>query len=210
MTLVTGLVDAASYLGLGHVFAANMTGTIVLLGFSVAGVTELSPSLLLVALVAFVAGAIAGGRLAASTARRVRRWVFAAALLESVLLAAAALVALGPDPERRAPSLVVALAALAMGIRNATVRRLGVPDMTTTVLTLTITGVAADSRLAGGSDPRLLRRLAAIAAMFVGAAIGAILLRFGVAAPLFAAAAVVLTSGVMWLLHSQASGSTFG
>src|SRR5215211_4421412 len=151
MTLVTGLVDAASYLGLGHVFAANMTGTIVLLGFSLAGVAELSPGVLLVALLAFVAGAVAGGRLASRTGHQFRRWLLAAVLLEAVLLGAAALVALGADLGRGTPSLVVALAALAMGIRNATVRRLGIPDMTTTVLTLTITGVAADSRLAGGS-----------------------------------------------------------
>jgi hypothetical protein len=37
MTLVTGLVDAFSYLLLGHVFVANMTGNIVLLGFALAG-----------------------------------------------------------------------------------------------------------------------------------------------------------------------------
>src|SRR5438874_2276278 len=68
MTLVTGLVDAASYLGLGHVFAASMTGTVVLLGFSLPRAAELSPGVLLVALIAFVAGAIAGGRLAAIAA----------------------------------------------------------------------------------------------------------------------------------------------
>ena len=37
MTLVTGLVDAFSYLVLGHVFVANMTGNLVFLGFAVAG-----------------------------------------------------------------------------------------------------------------------------------------------------------------------------
>jgi len=37
LTFTTGVIDAASYLGLGHVFTANMTGNIVLLGFGIAG-----------------------------------------------------------------------------------------------------------------------------------------------------------------------------
>ena len=37
LTLVTGLVDAASYVNLGHVFVANMTGNVVFLGFAIAG-----------------------------------------------------------------------------------------------------------------------------------------------------------------------------
>jgi uncharacterized membrane protein YoaK (UPF0700 family) len=56
-----------------------------------------------------------------------------------------------------------------MGLRNAAVRKLGVADLTTTVLTLTITGLAADSRLAGGDSPRWQRRSVAIAAMLAGA-----------------------------------------
>ena len=47
--------------------------------------------------------------------------------------------------------LIIALA-ISMGIQNATARKLGVPDLTTTVLTLTITGIGADSRLVGGPD----------------------------------------------------------
>ena len=67
-----------------------------------------------------------------------------------------------------------------MGLQNATARRLAVPDLTTTVLTLTLTGFAADSGLAGGTNPRLGRRTIATASMFLGAAIGAlVLLRIG-------------------------------
>ena len=60
-----------------------------------------------------------------------------------------------------------------MGLRNAVVRKLGVADLTTTVLTLTITGLAADSRLAGGDNPRWQRRSVAIVAMLAGAFAGA-------------------------------------
>jgi uncharacterized membrane protein YoaK (UPF0700 family) len=76
------------------------------------------------------------------------------------------------------------LTALAMGLRNATVRRIALPDLTTTVLTLTITGVAADSSLAGGSDPRWQRRVMSILLMFAGAVVGALLLRHSLALPL--------------------------
>ena len=66
-----------------------------------------------------------------------------------------------------------------MGIQNATARALAVPDMTTTVLTLTITGISADSSAAGGASSKLGRRLIAIASMFVGALIGALLAEAG-------------------------------
>src|SRR5213078_4299680 len=42
LTFVTGVIDAVSFLGLGHVFTANMTGNVVLLGFAVAGASGLS------------------------------------------------------------------------------------------------------------------------------------------------------------------------
>jgi hypothetical protein len=66
---------------------------------------------------------------------------------------------------------------LRMGIRNVTIRKLAVPDLTTTVLTLTVTGLAGDSSLAGGSNPRWLRRSASVLAVFAGAAAGAVLVR---------------------------------
>jgi uncharacterized membrane protein YoaK (UPF0700 family) len=75
----------------------------------------------------------------------------------------------------------VVLTGLAMGIRNATVRKLAVRDLTTTVLTLTLTGLVADSSLAGGSNPGWLRRTASVGAMSAGAAAGAWLLGYSLA-----------------------------
>jgi len=57
-----------------------------------------------------------------------------------------------------------------MGLRNATVRRLAVPDMSTTVLTMTLTGIAADSSLAGGKNTRMGRRVASVVTMIFGVA----------------------------------------
>jgi uncharacterized membrane protein YoaK (UPF0700 family) len=175
LTFATGLVDAASVLGLGHVFTANMTGNVVFLGFSFAGAGRVTTSDCLVALAAFLLAAIVGGRLVVAGVS------FRGALLvESALLLAAAAVAwlVGDVPSSRVPE--IALLASGMGVQNASVRKLGVLDMTTTVLTLTLTGIAADSSLAGGSNPRVLRRLASVAVMLIGSLAGALLLKHGV------------------------------
>src|SRR5689334_24528752 len=63
LTVVTGLVDATSYLNLGHVFVANMTGNVVFLGFGIAGAGGISVWASLTALGSFLIGGIAGGRL---------------------------------------------------------------------------------------------------------------------------------------------------
>ena len=186
MTVVTGMVDAVSFLAMGHVFTANMTGNIVLLGFAFAGAPGLSIPRSSVALIAFLSGAVAGGRMASDGAGR--RWVSRAMLVEAFLLACSAAAALGVGWESTANSVqryaVIALTAVAMGLRNAIVRKLGVADLTTTVLTLTITGLAADSSLAGGDNPRWQRRVAAIVAMLGGAAAGAGMVMRSVAFPL--------------------------
>jgi uncharacterized membrane protein YoaK (UPF0700 family) len=185
LTVVTGLVDAVSYLALGHVFVANMTGNVVFLGFAVAGAAGFSIPASLVAIAAFLAGALAGGRLGSSMPQHRGRF-FAIATLGKLGLVGAALVvaAAVTDADFVRYGLIVFLA-LAMGLQNAAARFLAVPDLTTTVLTLTITGLAADSTLAGGTNPRAGRRLLAAAAMFLGAAVGAFLvLNVGVGAVL--------------------------
>ena len=202
LTLVTGLVDAACYLGLGRVFTANMTGNVVLLAFGATGAQGLPVLAPTVSLVVFLVGAAAGGRLASSLvgpagaevpASVRRRWVTITLLLELVLVAVAGVVALGlpvgGGGARR--YVVIGLLAAGLGLQNATVRRLAVPDVTTTVLTLTLTGLAADSWLAGGHSPRTGRRVAAVGLMAAGALAGALLLRVDVALPVLAAALVI-------------------
>lgn len=72
---------------------------------------------------------------------------------------------------------LIALLGIAMGTQNAVARKLAVPDLTTTVLTLTMTGISADARLAGGSGSRIGRRALAVLCMFLGALAGALLVR---------------------------------
>jgi uncharacterized membrane protein YoaK (UPF0700 family) len=92
--------------------------------------------------------------------------------------------------------VVVGLLAAGLGLQNATVRRLGVADVTTTVLTLTLTGLAADSWVAGGRSPRVGRRVAAVGLMAVGALVGALLVRVEVALPVGAAALLIALAAV--------------
>jgi uncharacterized membrane protein YoaK (UPF0700 family) len=195
MTVVTGLVDAVSFLSLGRVFTANMTGNILILAFATAHVPGLSVARSSTALITFVIGAILGGRITARANADSRiRFAAQAFLLEVAFLFAASLCAIGyrgdllRDSFR--PFALIALTALAMGTRNAAVRKLAIPDLTTTVLTLTITGIGAESSLAKGTNPRLARRISSVLAIVFGAAFGAAVLRHSISAALWLGTAI--------------------
>jgi uncharacterized membrane protein YoaK (UPF0700 family) len=177
MTLVTGLVDAVSYLTMGHVFVANMTGNVVFLGFALAGAPGFSVAASLTALAAFAAGALAGGRITARHQAHRGRLHSSAATAQAGLLAVAVILAALSAVPLTAPYRYALIAVLgaAMGIQNAAARKLAIPDLTTTVLTLTLTGVAADSAAAGGPGSRAGRRLVSVVTMLGGALIGAAL-----------------------------------
>uniref|UniRef100_A0AAU2K382 DUF1275 domain-containing protein n=1 Tax=Streptomyces sp. NBC_00049 TaxID=2903617 RepID=A0AAU2K382_9ACTN len=164
LTFVSGLVDAVSFLGLGRVFVANMTGNVVFLGFALAGTVELSALASATAMAAFLGGALAGGRWRrdAEPAR-----LFTPLVAGQACLVTLALAAQGWGAGRYA--VLVPLAA-GMGMQNALVHRLGVPDLTTTVMTRTLTGLAADPwRPAAG------RRGLSVAALACGALAGGLL-----------------------------------
>jgi uncharacterized membrane protein YoaK (UPF0700 family) len=172
LTVVTGMVDAVSILSLGRVFVANMIGNVVFIGFALARAPGFSLQASLSALAGFLIGAAIAGRLIDRVARRTILFALGTAV-ETVLLAAATLIVV----VRRADlgggwsNLVAGLAALALGLQNGVVRRLAVPDLTTTVLTMTLTGIAADLR----SGTVVVRRILAVVAMLVGAVAGTLL-----------------------------------
>ncbi|HEY3759229.1 MAG TPA: YoaK family protein [Solirubrobacteraceae bacterium] len=210
LTVLTGVVDAVSYLELGHVFVANMTGNIIFLGFALAGASGLSPIASLVALAAFLLGALAGGWLGARYHAHRGYLLRAANAAQMILIGAAVLLAsLAVEPPVRATrySLIVLLA-LALGVQNAAAQRLSVPDLTTTVLTRTLTGLASEAGLVGGAGSKLGRRLVAVSAMLLGALIGGLLaLHVAIAAALGVALGIVLGSGVAVHLLSRGGGT---
>ena len=160
LTLVTGLVDAASYLKLGHVFVANMTGNVVFLGFALAGASGLSAGSSLIALGAFLLGAFGGGWLGGRNSAHRGRMLRAAGMAQAPLMAAALLVAAlsSTPPDRSVRLALIALLALAMGVQNAAAQRLAVPELTTSVLTKTLTGIASEAGILGGAGSKLGRR----------------------------------------------------
>jgi uncharacterized membrane protein YoaK (UPF0700 family) len=207
LTLLTGVVDAASYLKLGHVFVANMTGNIVFLGFAIAGAGGLSIAASLLALSSFLLGAFAGGWLGARHASHRGRLLRAANVTQASLILVALLVAaVANEPlEQAARYALIVLLALAMGVQNAAAQRIAVPEFTTTVLTRTLTGLASEARLVGGAGSQLGRRSVAVTAMLIGAISGGLLvLDVSVAAAL--AVALALAAAVTLAAHAQ-SGS---
>lgn len=185
LTVATGVVDAVSILALGRVFIANMTGNVVFIGFALAAAPGFSLIASLLALTGFLLGAAAGGPVVTRFRESRGRLLAVVTTTELVLLAAAVVIAAASrEPFAAAPrNLIVLVAATALGLQNAAARELAVPDATTTVLTMTLTGFAADLRQLNGQV--LLRRLLAVGAMLLGA---------------FAGAALVLREGAGWAL----------
>ncbi|WP_421107969.1 YoaK family protein [Streptomyces sp. NEAU-S77] len=200
LTVVTGLVDAVSYLGLGHVFVANMTGNVVFLGFALAGAPGLSAPAALVSLGSFLTGALAGGRVGARPpAHRGRLLAVTTGTQAALVAAATAVSALAPGGQAATGVryALIVLLGLGLGLQNAVVRRLGVPDLTTTVLTLTLTGLAADSTATAGTSGAA-RRVLSVLAMFLGALTGAwLFLRWGLAATLGPALTLLAVTAVV-------------
>ena len=197
LTLLTGLVDAFSYLALGHVFVANMTGNVVFLAFALVGAKGFSLTASLLALAAFSLGAFAGGRLIAARGDHRGRLLTLTSAVEALLVACALVLAVLNPPSALGTGAVqaglIVLLGGSLGLQNSSARHLAVPDLTTTVLTLTITGITADAHPAGGAGSRLGRRGLAVLAMFVGAVVGGVFV-VGGHAPLSLALALLLLS----------------
>jgi uncharacterized membrane protein YoaK (UPF0700 family) len=199
LTIVTGVIDAVSILSLGRVFVANMTGNVVFVGFALAGAQGFSVSAAIFALGGFLVGALLTGVAIGRFGNR-RGALFCAGLLVQFGLLVTALVvavAAGAPYGAAARDAIAAICALAMGLQNA-VTKLAVPDLTTTVLTRTLTGIAVDA-LAGGHGSALARRVLAVLAMLAGAIVGAMLVLH--ASP---TAALGLAAGLLAILSCAA------
>jgi len=197
LTVVTGLVDSFSYLVLGHVFVANMTGNVVFLAFALVGAAGFSIPASLAALCSFGLGAVIGGRMSSRLAQHRAHLLSTCTTIQASFIAVSVvLAALRGTPVTTGfrYGLIVVLG-ISMGIQNAAARKLAVPDLTTTVLTMTITGMTADSAIGERSGARVGRRGMTVISMFVGAVVGALLIVHGqIAYPL--GIALVVTAGV--------------
>ena len=219
LTLVTGIVDAVSILALGRVFVANMTGNVVFAGFAITGAPGFSLGASLFALAGFLIGANLGGRMTAKVGHDHALHLRAASVSELVLLAAALIIAVASGGAAATQGTLhltagtatfgtgiidtlAAILAAAMGIQNAVARKLAVPDLTTTVLTMTLTGIGHDPRSGRRGHATLIRRVLVVATMLAGGVAGAALvLNVGTIVP------IALATGLLAIVAASAAVS---
>jgi uncharacterized membrane protein YoaK (UPF0700 family) len=192
LTFITGMVDAVTYLDVGHVFVANMTGNFVLLGLGFLRVDGLGLTASLIAVTGFVIGTAAGGHLSQSLEAQGSRWLLTALRINICLLLLAVLAAAYRPMLGDYPTIV--LLACAMGLTNATANRIGIPGLTTTiVITNTLTNLVSGMLLLHGDSATRVRQASAVAALVLGAVVGGgLLLWFEAVAVIGAAAAIAL------------------
>lgn len=206
LTFVTGLVDAGGYLGLDRVFVGNMTGNVVILGMGAAGADGLPVFGPALALGTFIFGASLAGLSMRSSPPGWSSRLTAVAVTSVLLVAATAVMLAITSTDSTVVIVAAAMTACAMGMQAAAARKVGVADVTTVVVTSTITVWATDMFARPHRTTIVNRRLAAIVAILLGALVGALLeqvelwLVFAVAAGIGAA--------VVWIGHASSRTKT--
>lgn len=199
LTFSTGIVDAASYLGLHHVFVANMTGNVVFIGLGAfAGHSGIPVARSLVALGGFFGGAALAGffqRLAPPGQQSLRRCAVVLSAVTAILACLVVAIICLPLNEATLNVLTVPFAA-AMGAQAAAARIVAVAEISTVVVTSTMVSLAAEPWFGPLASPRTPRRLLAVGAIGAGAAAGALLLRLNLWAPVLLAAAVSAAASI--------------
>lgn len=198
MTFATGIVDALSYLGLGQIFTANMTGNTVFFAIAVGEGNVLTAARSVVALLGFASGALLAGR-RLEPVRDPDPWPRAVTSvlyveLVLVLLFAVLWAWVGGRPEGPITYGLIAISSVGMGMQSAVGRKLAVPGVSTNVLTMAMTGLMAELAAVGISGSEARRWAAAVLAMGAGAAIGAALFLFS--RPFLPIPIVVVLAGV--------------
>lgn len=185
MSFASGCMDILSYRQLGQVFTSAMTGNAALLGLDLGQGNIPATSRNMAAFTGFLIGLAIG----AALLRRHRAesgWSHAmtrALLVEEMLLVAFAILwhfGAGPSSDRLLYGLI-ALSAIAMGMQSAAAHRVGVPGITTTYFTGTLTNIVVGA--VGRGPPsaavtRPSRRIGWPAAAFLAYITGAALTGF--------------------------------
>ncbi|WP_234988149.1 YoaK family protein [Demequina sp. NBRC 110056] len=193
LTFSTGVIDAVGYLGLDRVFTGNMTGNVVILGMGLTGVDGLPVLGPILALVGFMAGAAVGGRtLRTFDAGWSHKTTVLFSVVAAVLIASAIIALFETEPPHPLALAITTALGAAMGLQAAVARHIAVKDVTTVVVTSTITGLAADSAAGGEGLNFWRRRMGAILLIGAGACAGALLLQVHIAAGMLLSAAITV------------------
>ncbi len=207
LTLAAGVVDAVSYLGLGQIFTANMTGNVVFLALAVGRRSILTALHSVAAVVGFCAGAVAAGQLLQrprpSGVWPVRATWVLCGVLACMAAFASGWAAVSGEPSATLLYVLIGLSSLGMGMQNAAARHLAVPGLTTTVITTALTGLMVDLPALGISGPAQRRGGFAVVALFSGAAVGAALMVYARA---FAPVVTVVTVAAVTVVAYRAFG----
>lgn len=191
LTAAAGGMDVASYLGLGHVFTAMMTGNTVLLGMALGQGHLVAALRSVIALLGFAAGvAVAALLVLHGQPGKWSQAVTRTLTLEGVLLIVFSLLwhLIGPNVDDPLIYGLIVIASLAMGLQSGAVHRLRVAGVMTTYITGTLTSLMTDvaGRLlrvegAAHGGHAGTRRLGLLLSVFLvyalGALVGALLYR---------------------------------
>ncbi len=174
LTFSTGLIDAATVLG-SSVFAANMTGNLVFLGFSLGGSADYSVPSSLSAIFGFLLGAFVAGHLIRDKLTARKSGLTLGIQTVFILLGAGlAWLTKAGESDSWGRWLMLMLLGIAMGLQNTiSIKKSALDDMKTTVMTLTLAGMAAD--LGRGKTDKVGVRLLSVLLLVVGAVTGALI-----------------------------------
>jgi uncharacterized membrane protein YoaK (UPF0700 family) len=200
LTAATGAIDGVSYLALDRVFTGNMTGNVLFIGFGLVGVEDIPVLNNLIALLTFMVGAVIGARVTRHSGRvKLPRSSLLLLLIGTVAVFALAVVWILVG--RIGTPVMIAITgvlALLLGAQAAAVKHVGIRDLSTVVVTMTMVNLSSDSRLAGGTGAAWLRRVAAIVMMGLGAlGSAAVTLHWGGAYALLLAGAIMAVATVL-------------
>jgi uncharacterized membrane protein YoaK (UPF0700 family) len=214
LTVAAGVVDAVSYLGLGRIFTANMTGNVVFLALAVGERNLLTALYSVGALIGFCVGAVLAGRLLPRP-RPPGTWPRRVTLVlgcELACMTAFAVIWTVTDGNAGGGDLIyvlIGLSSIGMGMQNAAARHLAVRGLTTTVITTALTGFMVDLPALGTAGPEQRRVRWAVVALFSGAAVGAALIVYARAfAPLVTVAIVAAVAVSAYRRFDESGAAT--
>src|SRR6266851_2775694 len=180
LTVSSGAIDAISFLALGKVFSAFMTGNIAFLGLRVAGAGAPGAVSILVSLAAFAVGVYLSTRIVKPSEgsgmwpQRVTVALGLSLIGHAVFLAV--WFASNGQPPIEVAHVLLGSWALAMGMQSAAVRTLHVEGVFTTAATATIIFLVGDITNWSATVAERRRFAGVLVSLFIGATAGGLLL----------------------------------
>jgi uncharacterized membrane protein YoaK (UPF0700 family) len=180
LTLSSGAIDAISFVALGKVFTAFMTGNLVFLGLGVGDAGGPDVLRVLIALAGFAAGVFGATRIVNGSSG-LGTWSpgVAFALAGTVTLQAGFLalwVTVSGRPGTESGDVLIGLMAVAMGLQSGAVASLAVKGVFTTAATATLLFVMRDLADGDSTSRERARLTGVLLALVTGALAGGLLL----------------------------------